>query len=272
MADQAAATNVSLYGSNAILSSDAPTPAELAMIQKASGVEVRDGDQLVNVEAPGDNPQDPPQDAPEDSQEGEKTPEDAPKEAPEGSDEQLQQKTQQAQKALEAVGKDLQSKGVDIQALFDEVTSTGKLSDASYETLEKAGRTRAEVDTLLAGQAAIQNEFANNVLAYVGGKESFAALTELAPQGTRDAFNRAATAGDLLTAKAILDGLQAQRTLKLGTKNPQLKGTPAKVASTVQGYATRAEMVAAMSDRRYSTDASYRAQVEAKVGASAFFG
>lgn len=270
MSDTATPSNeVSLYGPNAILSSDAPSEAELALIDKAKNVEVRDGDQLVDVQT--DEPEGNPEENPEgDNPEGteQETPEDKPED---GSDDDIQNKTKQAQQALEDVGKDLQTKGVDVQAVMDEYNTGNGLSDKTYEALGKAGYSKAVVDSIIAGQVAVANSFTNSVLAHAGGAEGFQALTALASQSTRNAFNDAVTRGDLGTAKALLDGLKAQRTAKLGTNNPQLKGNPSTRAGAVQGFANRGEMTAAMRDPRYGRDPAYTKSVEAKVGASSFF-
>lgn len=268
----ASTTEVSLYGPNAILSSDAPSAAELALIDKAKNVEVRDGDQLVDVQT--ENPEGDPEGDPEANPEGnpEENPEGDPQDKPEdGSDDDIQAKTKQAQTALEDVGKDLQGKGVDVQAIMTEFEAGNGLSEKTYETLGKAGYSKAVVDSIIAGQVAVANSFTNSVLAHAGGAEGFQALTALASQATRNAFNEAVNRGDLGTAKALLDGLKAQRTAKLGTQNPQLKGNPATRAGAVQGFANRGEMTAAMRDPKYGRDPVYTRQVEAKVGASSFF-
>lgn len=265
------ANSVSIYGEGAILSSDAPSEAELAMIDKAKNVEIRDGDQLVDVQ-PGE-----PEGTPEDNPEG-TTPEGTPEgtetkteEAPEeGSDADLQSKTAKAQEALSDLGKDLQTKGVDIQALMTEYES-GSLSDASYEALGKAGYSKAVVDSIIAGQVAVANSFTNSVLAHAGGPEGFKQLSESASPATRQAFNAAVERGDIGTAKALLDGLKAARTAKLGTANPGLKGSPVTTSAKVTGYANRQEMTKAMSDPKYGRDPVYTKEVENKVGASSFF-
>lgn len=270
MSDSATpATEVSIYGPGAILSSDAPSDAELALIDKAKNVEIRDGDQLVDVSL--EDGEDTPEGTPEDNTEG-KQPEGEPEKAPEeGSDEDIQAKTKQAQAALEDVSKDLQGKGVDVQAIMTEFEAGNGLSEKTYETLGKAGYSKAVVDSIIAGQVAVANSFTNSVLAHAGGPEAFKALAESAPAGTRTAFNAAVERGDLSTAKALLDGLKAQRATKLGTANPGLKGSPVTRSNPVEGFANRQDMVKAMGDSRYGRDPVYTKQVEARVGASSFF-
>lgn len=267
---ESAANNVSVYGEGAILPSDAPSDAELAMIQKASNVEVRDGDQFVDIDVPEDGAEDSPNDNPEENQE--ETPKDKPQE---GSDDDVQAKVTEAQKALEDVGKDLQTKGVDVQALMDEYSEGNSLSDKSYEALAKAGYSKAVVDSIITGQVATANSFTNSVLAAAGGEEGFKQLTEFAQTAspaTIPAFNAAVERGDLATTKALLAGLQAQRAAKYGTANKQIKGSPVNVSKpAVEGYANRQDMVKAMDDSRYGRDPSYTRSVEAKVGASSFF-
>ena len=266
MSDSTNPTNeVSIYGDNAILSSTAPSESELAMIEKASGVEVRDGDQLVDVEIPSEDDQT--ETTEDDQQQTEKKTE----EATEGSDEQVQGKTTEAQTAQEEVAKDLQNKGVDVQGIHDRYTETGTMSSEDYAALEKAGYPKAVVDSLITGWTAAANSFTNTVLAYAGGEAEFKALAESAPAGTRSAFNAAVERGDLSTAKALLDGLKAARAARLGTKNVGIKGSPAGNTKAVKGFENRQAMTKAMSDPRYGRDTTYTKSVEAQVGASSFF-
>lgn len=270
MSDSTNPTNeVSIYGDNAILSSTAPSESELAMIEKASGVEVRDGDQLVDVEIPSEDDQT--ETTEDDQQQTEKKTEKKTEEATEGSDEQVQGKTTEAQTAQEEVAKDLQNKGVDVQGIHDRYTETGTMSAEDYAALEKAGYPKAVVDSLITGWTAAANSFTNTVLAYAGGEAEFKALAASAPAGTRSAFNAAVERGDLSTAKALLDGLKAARTARLGTKNVGIKGSPAGNTKAVKGFESRQAMTKAMSDPRYGRDTTYTKSVEAQVGASSFF-
>lgn len=259
---------VSLYGPDAILSSSAPTEAELALIEKAQNVEIRNGD---TTQVP-DLEQEQPNDEPNEGTEDPKDPEgDKPDEVLEGSDADIAAKATASRQAMDDLGADLQAKGIDIAAIEAEYTEEGALKAETYETLKAAGLSKGMVDSIIAGRVAIANSFTNALLARAGGEAGFKALAESASAETRVAFNEAVKRNDLGTAAALLEGLKASRAARLGTANKQINGQPAKQASNVVGYENRQEMTKAMADPRYGRDVVYTKQVEAKVGAAKFF-
>jgi hypothetical protein len=165
-----------------------------------------------------------------------------------------------------------------LDAMHTEFDANGKLSDESYATLEAAGLSKAFISSFMAGQTAVGEKFANSVLDYVGGKANFeklAAFMGEAHGDMADAFNSAMERFDVVTIKALLDsgktlmrqqyGVRPTRTLTAATK-PAVKPTTTEVV----GFESRAEMVKAMGDKRYSRDAAYRREVEQKVINSKF--
>jgi hypothetical protein len=80
-----------------------------------------------------------------------------------------------------------------------------------------------------------------------------------------EAYNRAVESGDLDSAMFAVKGLQARYKAASGAAEPRFvqggKSAPG-------GYESVAQVVAAMSDKRYSTDPAYRAEVERKIGNS----
>lgn len=263
-------TTVSLYGENAITSGEL-TEEEIALVEKsqAAGVRVTDGDEQIEADI---------------TEEGEEAPEDKPengeddplKDAPENdpADADLVKKVSQSQEALGEITKDLSAKGVDVDAIMEEFNEKEGLSDASYEALAKAGMSRVVVDSIIAGQVAVANSFANSLLASAGGEKGLEVLAQFAIQtdpASVDAYNAAVDRRDLATAKALLNSWKAQRSSRLGTANKQITGRPAQKASTVKGFENRQEMTKAMSDPRYGRDPAFTREVERKVGASTFF-
>lgn len=270
MSDQ---NNVSLYGPGAITSGEL-TAEEIELVEKSqnAGVRVNDGDEQIDI------------DIAEDEAEG--TPEGESAEGPEGAegdlpntddapaDVELVKKVTESQTALEEISKDLTSKGVDVDALMAEFNEHDGLSKASYEALEKAGMSRVIVDSIIAGQVAVANSFANSLLATAGGEKGLEVLAQFAVStdpASVDAYNNAVDRKDLATAKALLNSWKAQRTAKLGTANKQITGKPSPSAKTVKGFTDRQEMTKAMSDPRYGRDPKFTREVEQKVGASSFF-
>ena len=271
--------NVDLYGPNAILSGEL-TEDEIKSIQLSNdkGAEVMDGDQLIEAditdeseeqdEGGDDQPKDQPEDSDKDPLEGTKDtlPEDA----------EIAKTAQTAQTALTKITSDLTSKGVDVVAIMAEYEASQGLSEETYKTLqEKGGMDRVVVDSLIMGQVAARNSFANSVLQSAGGEKGLSILAEFATKfdpSSVDAYNEAVDRLDLKTAKAILSGWKAQRQNKLGTANPQITGKPsASTKVSAKGFENQQEMTKAINDKRYGRDIAYTKEVEQRVYASKFF-
>lgn len=179
-------------------------------------------------------------------------------------------KGQDAQKALKD---DLTKRGADFDSYYKEFVDKGSLSDESYEALEKVGYPRQVIDAFISGQQATEERLANSVIETAGGKEEFVKLAEFAKgqgQATVDTWNRVVNSGDLGSINMMLKGVRADYVAKYGTSNPTIMGK-AGVPAKTQGFATTAEMVTAMSDKRYGRDREYTHGVEAKVKNSNLF-
>lgn len=265
--------NVSLYGENAITSGDL-TEAEIALVEKSqeAGVSVKDGDELIEADISEEGEEGQEADT-KDSEEGGEDPlKDAKDSSPE--DAELAKKVAESQTALTEITKDLSSKGVDVDAIMAEFNEKDGLSAESYEALSKAGMSRVVVDSIIAGQVAVANSFANSLLASAGGEKGLEVLAQFAIQNdpaSVDAYNAAVDRRDLGTAKALLNSWKAQRQSKVGTANKQITGSPARSAQTVKGFENRQDMIKAMSDKRYGSDPKFTREVEQKVARSTFF-
>ena len=262
---------VSLYGSNAVTSGDL-TDDELALLE--NDATILDNGVPVNVTVE-DVPEDTPEDTPQDKNTEDGNAEDKPQDTDKVDQKAVQEKVTQSRQALDEIGADLSTKGVDPEALLNEYNSKGELSQESYAKLAEAGYSKAIVDAIIAGQAAAADSFSRAILDHAGGPDAFKALTEFAQTNspaTVAAYNAAIERQDIATATALLDGLKASRDAKFGTRNPQIEARPTPAASAkVQGYASQSEMIAAMSDPRYSRDRAYTQEVERKVQASTLF-
>lgn len=164
----------------------------------------------------------------------------------------------------------------EITAIKAEYAAEGKLSEASYAKLESAGYTKRFVDSFIRGQEAMAEQYAAGVVRYAGGAEQFNRILshlESNDKSTKEALEAAIIRKDLATAKAILNlagrnlgktrGVPPARTITT-------QGKPAAPAPKAQaeGFASKADMVKAMSDKRYLRDAAYTNEVRAKVAAS----
>jgi hypothetical protein len=145
----------------------------------------------------------------------------------------------------------------------------GSLSPDSYKELSKMGYPRSVVDQFIEGQKARMSIEETQILSEIGGKDEYTAMTQWAGKNMKqteiEAYNRAVESGDLDSAMFAVKGLQARYKAASGAAEPRFvqggKTAPG-------GYDSVAQVVAAMSDKRYSTDPAYRAEVERKIGNS----
>ncbi|WGH28296.1 capsid protein [Pseudomonas phage 10P302A] len=155
-----------------------------------------------------------------------------------------------------------------------EYEEDGKLSEASFKALEKAGFSRGFVKSFISGQEALAQTYVAQIQAYAGGAEKFKAIVAHMTANSPDAVEALENAiqnQDLKAVKTLINLGMASRTKKFG-KTPERSVTkrapaskPQSTQKGPQGYSSQREMVKAMSDARYGTDPQYRAEVEAKV-------
>lgn len=167
-----------------------------------------------------------------------------------------------------------ESAGVDYNAAATEFATDGKLSDATYEKLAKAGIDKDLVDNYIEGRQAVQGARDAELLATVGGESQFKAMAGWAANGGMTpgeiaAFDRATVEGTKDEAALALAGLKSRYEAVKGRDPTLLTGTNGHTPSA--GFRSRTEMTTAMKDPRYSSDPAYRADVEAKIiSATAF--
>jgi hypothetical protein len=185
-------------------------------------------------------------------------PEVKPEAKPEGTPEATE-----AEKVLSAAG-------LDYAALNEEFATKGELSEESYTALaEKAGLSREYVDSFIAGQQALEREAHTRAYDIAGGEEQYGNITAWAaanlPLEDIKAFNEAITSNASAAALAVA-GLKAKYVAANGSEPTLLNG--GNGATQEAGFASTAEMTAAMKDPRYAKDPAYRKTVEQKISRS----
>lgn len=163
-----------------------------------------------------------------------------------------------------------------IQRMYDEYKEGG-LSEESYAELAKVNFTREFIDSYIQGQEALIDQYAASMVEYVGGNEKFAALMQHLQATDMTAFNsldEALETRNIDLAKSLLNLAGQSYNLKFGKaakRSVTKRAVQTKVtAPKVQGFTSQAEMIKAMSDKRYRDDAAYRHEVEQKVAYSRF--
>jgi hypothetical protein len=150
----------------------------------------------------------------------------------------------------------------------EEYQQSGSLSEESYKELESKGIPKDIVDAYIRGQEALIEAQVTTVYNQVGGKEQYQQMLEWAesslPQAEVDAFNNIVASGDQSQTLLAVNGLYARYSSV--SKAPKLvNGAPSVNGRTGNVFRSTGELVAAMSDPRYKTDAAYRADVERRL-------
>jgi len=172
--------------------------------------------------------------------------------------------------------KTLTDKNIDFDALSDEYVNNGnKLSNKTYEDLEKAGYPKTVVDAFIAGKQALVTQFSNSIIQHAGGQEGYAKLINAIKAKGADAvsaYNALIDEGNITAIKMVLDGVKGEVSTKAvqrnGTSNPTVLGGVS--TATAGGYSSVDEMSNAMNDKRYGRDDSYTLDVQNKVAKSTF--
>lgn len=168
-----------------------------------------------------------------------------------------------------------QTAQLDISKYDAEFQANGGLSEASYQELERFGFNRETVDAYIEGQQARGERFANAGFEVAGGKERYMQMVEWAkanlPRQEIAAFNAQVTSGNLEAMKLAVAGLNAKFTQANGVNPGGLMMGSANPVPATGAFQSRAQVVEAMSDPRYSTDPAYRQQVMNKLANSNVF-
>lgn len=171
----------------------------------------------------------------------------------------------------EQAREELANRGLDLDTFSQEFAQTGKLSDASYETLEKSGLSRSVVNSFIAGQQALAERFQSEVKSIAGGDEGFSGMVEWARVNADPkevaAYNKAIDSGDVDAAKLAVAGMY-QKYLEARPSEGQLingksaRGVGGEVYESVEDYVKDA------SNPEYKSNPAFRNRVIAKLGRS----
>lgn len=259
-------SNDEFYGKDAVTGSEADATKDVVVEETNSGEILQMGTEGVTDDLDGSADEEAPKEETpdEESQEGAEDTKD-------GEEASVDTQRESNDKAIEALGKDLISKGVDFLGAIEEYQNNGELSQKTYEALEKAGYPKEVIQGFVETRKAIDNKYAQDVMNHVGGEKDFRELQTWMKgnlsKSELDAYNEAVNSDNLNAVKLILDGIQAKRVAKQGTRRATLMGNVAS-KSAHKGFSGRDEMIKAMSDPRYGIDRAYTISVERKMSLS----
>jgi len=163
-----------------------------------------------------------------------------------------------------------QEAGVDFDSLAAKYSENGKLDEADYEAMEKAGLKRETVDTYIKGQEAIAAQYEAKVLEQFGDKQAYQTMLQWASTNLSEAmidmFNEATSSGDVDRAMFAINGLKAQYVAANG--NEPARVVNGKPSQSGPRYENEAEYIKDMEHPDYWKDPAYRARVDRKFDAT----
>jgi len=179
----------------------------------------------------------------------------------------------------EGVYEVLQEVGIDPQDISNRFMQDGGLNDEDYSKLQEGGFSRTLVDTYLEGLKSTGNvvEIATQqiegIKESVGGDQNYEQMTAWAlsnlPANEVDAFNQLTETGSAPAIKLAVQGLYSQYNNAMGIEPDLVTGKAP--TSGPNPFRSTAEVVAAMSDKRYGKDVTYTQSVQNKLANSDVF-
>ena len=177
-------------------------------------------------------------------------------------------KKDDADLSIDKAEKAVENAGLDMSSLQQEYNEGGQLADKSYDALEKAGIPKDYVDAFIKGQEAIAQQTSNTLKQEVGGADAYNNMMSWASDNLSEAeinaYNSTVNGKDIEATKLAIAGLNARFKNAEGVE-PNLQTGNRPSTSNAPGYRSWAEVTAAMSDARYTSDNAYRADVQAKL-------
>lgn len=158
------------------------------------------------------------------------------------------------------------------QAASADLAREGKITDATYTRLEKAGYTRAVVDEFVAGQKAQAQMAVQGLHTAAGGKESY---DKMVAWGTANytaseqaAFNNAIRSSDVGTREMAVNGLKSRFAAEFGRDaTVRVEGNGGTGAGNA--FKSQRELTEAMNDKRYKqNDPAFHREVRERISAS----
>lgn len=155
--------------------------------------------------------------------------------------------------------------GLNFDTLADEFAAEGKLTDKSYEALEKQGIPKTVVDEFIRLKQGEAASVRNEVINIAGGEDSFKQMIQWAAGNYKDVdvYNKMISSGDPASMRMAMVALKSAYTSANGS-DPKLVMGGGTVSNT-DVYMSDLEMVADMQKPDYRADPAYRRRVEEKV-------
>lgn len=164
----------------------------------------------------------------------------------------------------------VETAGIDFDVLQNEYNELGGLTKDAYDALQEAGFSPTLVDSWIAGQEALANDYQTAVYDSVGGQEAYSNMIEWAADNFSEqeiaSYDRAVNSGDTGMAQLAVEALSTRYQAAEGVEPSFIQGEATNSAGG--SYSSWSEVTAAMKDSRYESDPAYRQQVANKLARS----
>ena len=178
------------------------------------------------------------------------------------------------------IGGKLDEAGINFQEMNVRWQQSGTLESGDYDQLAEAGFNRDMVDAYLSGlqykatqDTALSVKEVASIKESLGGEAEYNKMIGWAAENLSaeevEGFNQIINSQPMASVKMAIAGLHARYSAVEG-REPKLIGGRAPKGSTDK-YESTAQLVAAMSDPKYSTDPAYQRKVQEKLSRSSIF-
>jgi hypothetical protein len=178
------------------------------------------------------------------------------------------------------IGGKLDEAGIDFGDMNTRWQKSGTLESEDYDQLAEAGFDRSMVDAYLSGlqykasqDTALTTKEVTSIKASLGGEAEYSKMIEWAGSNLSpdevEGFNQIINTQPMSAVKMAISGLHARYTAAEG-REPKLIGGRAPKGNTDK-FESTAQLVAAMSDPKYSNDPAYQRKVQEKLSRSSIF-
>ena len=178
------------------------------------------------------------------------------------------------------IGGKLEEAQINFQDMNVRWQQTGTLEAGDYEQLAEAGFNRDMVDAYLSGlqykqtqDTALSVKEVASIKESLGGEGEYNKMIEWAAANLSadevEGFNQIINTQPMAAVKMAITGLHARYSAVEG-REPKLIGGRAPKGSTDK-FESTAQLVAAMSDPKYSSDPAYQRKVQEKLSRSSIF-
>lgn len=156
---------------------------------------------------------------------------------------------------------------------YAEYEKEGKLSDASYEALNKLGVSRELADSFIAGQQAIASAAGAALMGAVGGEESYRSMLAWGANGgltqaEQDAYDNVLASGNSEATKTMAQAIFAKFKAATGEDPGRTIEGNGNSAGSAGRYQSYDQMLADMAKPEYRNDSAFREQVAQRAARS----